>query len=156
MGTINYKTSDYITIGYNCDWDPADFDSWEDMDREKQIDIDDMFYHLRHMLERERFYYFHVCLEPGYYEGFSLMIENNFPVAFDGWEDKRAAQQEITQIRRFLAACVAFGLVEVWPGWCTRYNSREDTIKAIRAAVREMREAVQNTPTWGQYSRGEK
>ena len=71
MGTINYRTSDFITLGYNCNY----------------IDYEDPFYHeiiadyydqIKHALDRERFYYFNVELIPGYYEGFSINIEFNF------------------------------------------------------------------------------
>ena len=154
MGTINYKTSDYITLGYNLDWSLADFESWEEMDQERQLDIDDLFYQIGELLKQEYFYYFHVSIAPGYYEGFSLYVENNFPVAFDGWEDKRAAQKEITQIKRFLLACADLGLVQVWPGWCTSYKSHAETVEAIAAAVRDMREECKDTPTWAQYERG--
>ena len=147
MGTINYKTSDFITLGYNCN----------------NIDYDDEFYHeiitdyydqIRYGLEKERFYYFHVTLEPGYYEGHSINIEFNFSVCFDCWEDKAAAQKEITEIKAFLLECVNdYECVAVFPGWCTGYADYNETLKELSAAIHEMRETVKQTPTYSQYIR---
>lgn len=89
----------------------------------------------------------------GNYEGFTLDIENNFPIAFDGWEDRREANKEITEIKEFLIACAGLGLVECSPGWCTGYNDYKGTIAAIKAAIKNMREEVKRTPTWAQYEK---
>ena len=142
MGTINYKTSDYITLGYNCN----------------NIDYDDPFY--SEMIQddydqtadtraRYDFYYFHVSIDPGYYDGFCIEIEHNFTYCYDNYEEKRAALREITQIKKFLLECVdVAGLCAVSPGWCTSYYDREETIIKIDAAIKEMRQTVKDTPTW--------
>lgn len=142
MGTINYRTSDYITIGYNCN----------------NIDYDDPYYHeiitdfydqVKYRLSQQCFYYFHVVLEPGYYEGFSIDIEFNFTYCFDNYREKQYAQKEITQIKAFLLECVNdFECVAVYPGWCTGYADYKTTLKEINAAVKEMRTTVRTTPTW--------
>lgn len=105
------------------------------------------------ILEKYSFYYFHVAIKPGYYEGFTLDIENNFSVAFDGWEDKRAAQREITSLKKCLLECAGVGMVQCSPGWCTGYNDYKGTCKAIGTAIKAMRDEVKNTPTWTQYER---
>ena len=145
MGAINYYTSDYITLGYNCNWidydDPCCYDI-----------IQDYYDQVKYSLDHEYFYYFHVTLKPGYYEGYSIDIEFNYPVCFDNWEDKRAAQKEITQIKAFLTECVNdFECVAVYPGWCTGYADYKKTLKELAAAVREMRETVKQTPTYNKY-----
>ena len=150
MGTINYKTSDFITIGYNCN----------------NIDYEDEYYHeiiqdyfdqAAYTRARYNFYYFHVSIEPGYYEGFYINIEHNFSYCYDNYEDKRAALKEITQIRKFLYECASdFECVAVSPGWCTSYADYETTLKEIDAAIKEMRETVKNTPTWARLPAGEK
>lgn len=84
-----------------------------------------------------------------------LNPENNFyPVALDGWEDRRDANKEITEIKQFLIACAGLGLVECSPGWCTGYNDYNGTIQAIKAAIKEMRSELKTIPTWLQYERG--
>lgn len=80
-------------------------------------------------------------------------IENNFPVALDSWQDRRDANKEITEIKRFLIECAGLGLVECFPGWCTGYSDYNGTITAIRAAVKEMRDELRTIPTWTQYNR---
>ena len=68
MGTINYKTSDYITIGYNCNNIDYDENEWY---------TDEIQYQFDELAKRRaayNFYYFHVSIEPGYYEGFSIDI----------------------------------------------------------------------------------
>ena len=147
MGTINYKTSEYITIGYNL----------------KYIDYDDQFYNdiisdyydqVKYRLDQERFYYFHVTIEPGYYEGFSINIENNFQICFDDWREKREAQKEITEIKKFLIECVNdFECCAVYPGWCTGYADYKTSLDEIGAAVREMRADVRSVPTYYNYIR---
>lgn len=149
MGTINYKTSDFITIGYNCDH--IDFE-----DEYRQDIIQDYFDQTEYKLNQKDFYYFHVTIEPGYYEGFSINIEFNYPVCFDNYREKQDAQKEITQIRAFLYNCVSdYECCAVSPGWCTTYYNYETSLKKIDAAVREMRETVKQTPTYNQYFRGE-
>lgn len=144
MGTINYKTSDYITIGYDCG----------------AIDYEDEYYHefitdcydqIAYRLKQETFYYFNVTLEPGYYEGYSIDIKFDF-LYFDNWEEKAAAQKEITQLKAFLLECVNdFECVAVCPGWCTGYADYKTTLDELSAAIRDMRETVKQTPTYQQY-----
>ena len=117
------------------------------------MDYEDDRTNIESILSRYSFYYFHVTIKAGYYEGFSLDIENNFSVAFDGWEDKRAAQKEITSLKQCLLECAGSGLVACYPGWCTGYEDYNGTCKAIAAAIKDMREEVKITPTWLQYER---
>lgn len=149
MGTINYKTSNYITLGYNCNFIDYDDDFYNDV-------LQDYFDQIQYRLKQERFYYFHITVEPGYYEGYSIDIEFNFGLCFDDWQDKREAQKEITQIKAFLMECINdFECCAVYPGWCTGYADYNKTIEELNAAIKEMRETVKQTPTYNQYIRGE-
>lgn len=171
MGAINYFTSDYITMGLrpydSCELE-KDSDFMEEISRECEeyggtIEnaiadyIQDCYScdyeNIKTELEKHNFYYYHIAIEPGYYEGFTLDIENNFPIALDGWEDRKAAHKEITEIKQFLIDCTGLGLVQCSPGWCTGYSDYKSTIKAIKAAIKEMREELQTIPTWTQYER---
>ena len=171
MGTINYMTSNYITMGLNP-YDISDFknDEYLTSEIQKEIkeyggtvesyisDLIESYYesdraNIESILSRYYFYYFHVAIKAGNYEGFSLDIENNFPVAFDGWENKRAAQKEITNLKQCLLECAGCGLVACYPGWCTGYEDYKGTCKAIAAAIKDMREEVKNTTTWVQYEK---
>ena len=147
MGAINYFTSDYITLGVNCN----------------NIESDDDFYFLQEdyeqiesILKNENFYYFNVVLKPGYYEGFSIDIKFNFAYCLDSWQDRIEARKEITSVKKFLLKCINdFGLCAVSPGWCTAYYNRKDTLKKLSEAIKEMRDTVNSTPTWGQVRRAE-
>ena len=44
------------------------------------------------------------------------------------------------------------GLVQYFPGWCTGYSTAKETRAAINAAIKEMRQEVQTTPTYRQYN----
>lgn len=171
MGAVNYFTSSYITMGlkpYDTDDFTGDRDFMEELQREVdeyggtleeslnsyiQSCYEDDYTNIETELAKHGFYYFHVTIKPGYYEGFTLDIENNFPVAFDWWQEKRDAQKEITELKQFLVACAGMGLVACAPGWCTGYSDYKQTLQKINEAVKEMREEVKNTPTWLQYNR---
>lgn len=171
MGTINYCTSDYITLGvrpYDCEDFKNDTYLMEEIRQEceeyggtVEDAIEDYisscyeadYSNVEWELNKHKFYYYRITIEPGYYEGFTLNIENNYPVALDHWEDRREANKEITEIKQFLIDCAGFGLVECWPGWCVGYNDYKGTIKAIKNAIKEMREELRTIPTWSQYKR---
>lgn len=169
MGTINYFTSDYITLGlypYNTSDFKNDRGFMEELQKECNeygglIDnalqdyisacYEDDYINIETELAKHSFYYYHVVIKPGYYEGFTIDIENNFPVAFDSWEDKKNVQKEITELKQFLIDCAGLGLVKCSPGWCTGYSDYDSTITAIKDAIKEMREDARQTPTWIQY-----
>ena len=141
MGAINYKTSEFITIGYDC--------SGIDYDDEYYYEfISDCYDQASRALENYRFYYFDVSIEPGYYDGFSINIEFEY-TCFDDYIEKKEAQKEITQIKKYLLECIEdYNCVAVWPGWCTGYDDYKETLQTLDAAVRNMRDTVKNTPTW--------
>jgi hypothetical protein len=150
MGTINYGTSDYITIGYNCD-----MIDHNDLDNETYF-INDTFDNIWCLLKQQHFYYFNITLNAGYYEGFYINIESNF-IYYDNYSEKRDAQKEITQIKKFLLSCVNdFECCAVYPGWCTSYADYNETLKEIDAAIQDMRETVKSTPTWSTLPKSEK
>lgn len=154
MSAVNYGTSDYITIGLK----PYDYDNYKfysDTDGDYRTDFDalnadyEMDYdNIKSILDKYDFSYFHVVLKNGYYEGFYIDIENNHGICYDSYDEKREALKELTQIKRFLIECVNNGLCQVFPGWCTSYNSRIDSIKGIKAAIKSAKEEIQHTPTW--------
>lgn len=150
MGTINYYNSDYITVGYDCN----------NIDYEDQFSVNivsDYYDQVKYTLEKQRFYYFHVSLEPGYYEGFSINIEFNFKWCFDCWQDKREAQKEVTQIKAFLLECINnFECVSVYPGWCTGYADYKTTLNDLDEAIKEMRADIRKTPTFARLPASEK
>lgn len=145
MGTINYGSNNYINIGVNPDiFDDCDED-------EKYFFVDDLHEEIKNILNDYNFYYYHVTIEPGYYDGFYIDIENNMPIFYDDVYERNEAQKEITQIKRFLLDCVAAGLVKYSAGWCMGYYTEEETKKAIKEAIRGMRQEANDTPTYKKY-----
>lgn len=142
MGTINYKTSDYITLGYNThNIDYADEFYSDDI----QFEFDE----ITALLKNEFFNYFHITLKPGYYEGFTIDIEYNFGYALDDYREKLQALKEITRIKNFLFYIVDnFNINVVYPGWCTSYGNYKKTISEINDAIKNMRASVKQTPTY--------
>ena len=140
MGAINYKTSDYITLGYNCNNIDYDDEFYNDI-------IQDYLDQIEYRLKQEHFYYFHITVEPGYYEGYSINIEFNFSVCFDDYIQKQEALKETTQIKKFLLECINdFECCAVFPGWCTGYADYNKTLTELSAAIQEMRQTVKTTP----------
>lgn len=166
MGTINYMTSDYITMGIK----PYSEVTWEndpDFMKEAQEEAEysgvsmeewingyiqmcyeDDAINARDIIEKYNLYYFNVKIELGYYEGLSIMIENNFGYCYDDAGEKREAQREITRIKKMLQELAGVGFVSCYPGWCTGYQDYKGTIEDIDEAIKEMRIEVKNTPTW--------
>lgn len=171
MGAVNYFTSDYITLGIKP---YSVYDLENDVEFMKEIRAEVKEYggtveealnsyisdsyesdlaNAESILSRFSFWFYHVTIEPGYYDGFTLKIENNFPVAYDNYEDRRDAQKEITQLKKCLLELAGVGLVACYPGWCTGYEDYKGTCKAIEAAIKAMRDEVRTIPTWRQYER---
>ena len=141
MGAINYKTSDFITLGYNTNNIDYEDEFYDEL-------INDEYEEIKYLLEEENFYYFHIVIEPGYYEGFTIDIEHNFSYCYDDYFEKLQALKEITQIKNFLLYIVNnFNINVVYPGWCTGYGDYKKTIEEINAAIIEMKYTVKNTPT---------
>lgn len=145
MGAINYSTDDYITLAM-----PLNYMS----DDEYDYMYKRMYDYVENALNDCEFYYFKVTIKPGYYEGFQIRIEDDFPYALDSWENRRDANKEITTIKHFLLECVKIGMRQCFPGWCTGWSDRAETIDAIKAAARDMRAYANSIPTWTQYERG--
>ena len=149
MGTINYGTNNYITMGLNID---RLYDAEPDRDILDFI-IEDLYAAAEAVLDNYYFYYYHVVIKPGYYDGFYIDIEENFPVFYDDSREKAEANKELTQLKKCMFELLNAGLVAYYPGWATSYENATGTKKAIKKAVAEMRASIKYTPTWRQYAR---
>ena len=170
MGAINYFTSDYITLAINTnDYNNIynDADAMQELteiyntdpDAALDIYINDCleadYENAKYILDKYDFYYFHVVIKPGYYEGFSIDIEANYGIYYDDYIEKRDAQKEITQLKKCLLELAGVGLVSCTPGWCTGYKNYKNTITDIKNAIKAIRADAANTPTWTTYARAE-
>lgn len=147
MGAVNYTTSDYVTLGV-IPYDSDDFEN--DVAIEELYSLD--YKNIEYELKKYYFNYFYIDIKPGYYEGFTLDIEFNYGLCFDSWEDRTAANKEITEIKKFLKDCAGLGMAVCFPGWCTIFCDYAETLKEIDRAIKEMRKTIKETPTWNQYN----
>ncbi len=147
MGTVNFMTSEYITIGlepYDSDDfltedGEVDYGYMEDQYREDFCTFDDA-------LSGYDFDFFDVRIEWGYYDSFCILIEHNWGDCFDWKEDREEAEKEVDPLEKLLLECIDLGMCEVWPGWCTKYRTREESIQAVKKAMEELRKAIRETP----------
>ena len=144
MGTINYRTSEYITMGckpyccYECDNDDASHIC--SICQETDYDV------AKSVLDGYNFMYFNLDIEAGYYEGFSIMIEYEYKGdVFVDIDEKRRAKLEVDDIEECLTHLANNGLVACYPSWGTKYEDYNGTIAAISEAVTTMREDVRTT-----------
>lgn len=155
MGTINHKTSEYITLAIHP-YDIDDFRKDEELADKTDEELYDLIYeyyeedkeNVEATLNKYRFSFFHVEIEPGYYEGFSIQIENNYPICYDNYKEKLEAVKEIKQIKAFLLDSAGMGMRACYPSWCTTYEDYKTTIKSITKAATDMRKIVLSIPCW--------
>lgn len=111
MGTINYKTGDYITLGINFDAEDYEAEYINDFYSEAEEIISELSY-LEH---------FKVNIEYGYYEDFCVTVDSDLHSIDDG-ETKAEYLAEIEDIRKILHRLLdETQLTVTFPGWCMGY-----------------------------------
>ena len=164
MGTINYATSKYITMGI-CPIDRLELEQDESFMEEMRWQVDEYggtldfaisdyindsygtdYRTIRNIMDKYRFNIFSVSLEWGYYEGFYINIGLDY--IFDDWAEKREAQKEATALGNLLRECADNGMIECFPGWGTSYSNHVETLRAIAKAIKAMRKDIDKAPTF--------
>ena len=165
MGTVNYKTSDIITLGLRP-YEPRDFELDPDfMDEARRQsehygdDIDSIIYQAiadyteddrltaENIISRYSFEFFHVSIEPGYYEGFSVNISDDLPSEYWDADERQQTLTDAANMGDMLEELVNdVCMVEVWPGWCTTYHDADRTLKDIHKAIRGLIYDINDTP----------
>ena len=147
MGTINYGTSDFLTIGLHPydfedikaeyinmyeEEDPADNAIYEYM---ADIEAEDMNT-AEIIISNYDFSVFEVEARPGYYDGFYISVKLDCLYFWDE-DEKKEAIKEAGDIRDLWKKIIdETPCVEVWPGWCTTYKTYEETAEAIEKAYK--------------------
>lgn len=162
MGTINYKSQDYITLGLKP-YDVDDFindAAWIDDLKEiydtdsltdDQIwqafnnDVFDGYYpsdreNAESIINNYRLYYYDVSIQPGYYEGYYIAIQDNYKI--DCYAGKLDALKELTQLKHLLIELAGVGYVSCICGWCMGYADYKGTLRHINRAIKEMKQDV--------------
>lgn len=148
MGTINYCTSDIITLGVKP-YDPDDLDDLAPDERAAFIadDYEADYDNAAAIIGNYNFDFFQVAPAWGYYEGVYIALSDNFYAA--SYADKRDALKEATRLKRLLLDLAGVGFVRCSPGWCTGYSDYKSTITAIRSAIRELKQRITHSKIEG-------
>ncbi len=148
MGTINYCTSDIITLGVKP-YDPDDLDDLAPDERAAYIadDYEADYDNAAAIIGNYNFDFFQVAPAWGYYEGVYIALSDNFYAA--SYADKRDALKEATRLKRLLLDLAGVGFVRCAPGWCTGYSDYKSTITAIRSAIRELKQRITHSKIEG-------
>lgn len=149
MGAINYKTSKYVTLAIEpVDYEEEDWEFIAEWYSDLGSEVSDL-------IDEYDFEYLKVEVVYGYYEGFSINIEDGFGIDWAGeywnWKDKEDAQKEITRLKKLLYRLLDMGLCVCVPSWCTSYYNPVESRRKIRDGIKEMRKECKRTDTISKY-----
>lgn len=160
MGTINYFTSDVITLvfdennvdteyikdvltDYGEEYPRDDVEQWK-IDDYIQECIDDRYNIVESRLDdAETFYYFKIEIKSGYYDGVQIIIEDLTKYGFDDSQEKRDALKEVNRLKNLLHLITAHdGFIACSPSWCSAYYSENQTHARIDTAIKELKSRI--------------
>jgi len=164
MGTINFKTSKYITMGVKpydaaeVAKDPefmdyiSEYYPGEDPERMAAEEISGYYdadrENVESILKKYSFEYFNIEVIPGYYESLQIFISDNLPLYFDDYTEKREALKEVTKLKALLKDAAGVGFVACFPSWATAYSNYKETLTYIEIAAGKMRDEIKTAETW--------
>ena len=127
MGTINYKTSDYITLATN-----------------NNTITEADYYNAEYILNNYDFKYFNIVIIDGYYEGLQVDIElNDYDIWAGDEEDFKdeisEAIEEVETLKKVMVEIAGVGFQACSPGWCTGWSSYDETLEKIDKACEEIK-----------------
>lgn len=174
MGSINYHTSEYITLAvkpleieevlqdpYFVEWADSIVRSWTGSATLEALAVDriyndyqDIYNTAKNIINDYDFEWYELHILPGYEEGYSIDVECCLPGHFDTYKDKKEAQKEVTQVKECLIRLVKEAcFCECFPSWSTGYSDVKDTIKGINKAIKLMRKEIELTETERQLNK---
>ncbi len=160
MGTINYGTNKYITMGLKpfdfedtkkaleeCVSDDISFTD-DDVYEQMNVETEESRNNVEEILKDVSFDYFRLSIEPGYYEGFYIKIESDFEGNLDDENDKTKAREETEKLKDTLKALMDADsfICVVSPGWCMTYYDRDESLRRIDEAANEILEDIEKEP----------
>lgn len=160
MGTINYLTSDIITLV--CDGHFADIDFIKDVltdygeeypreDVEQyQIDeyIDECIRDSYNLIEArlydvDTFVFFKIKVDFGYYEGVQIVIEDLTKYGFEDSQERRDALKEANRLKNLLHIITReYSFYSCCPSWCSAYYDKNQTHARIDTAIKELKNRI--------------
>ena len=157
MGAINYKTNNFVTVGYNI---PKKEKEAEGIATEagETFDTNALYYEEEEMQAEEikdiinnyNFNFFDVKLTAGYYQGFYIDFDFDF-LYFYNYQEKQETLKEATKLKKLLYELLQYDCVVCLPGWCTSYLNKTESKKEIKEAIKNLKEKIKNTLTEKRY-----
>lgn len=155
MGTINYKTGDVITLGFDVSGDVEEDYGIEEVELMREY-IEDKAEDIDHE-------WFKLDIDSGYYEGFYLAVDKNYSndnelkrevsegiikqEVADMWkltdEEKEEIKAEVEELRKELKTLITESFVVCFPSWGTSYcggidENNTEIDKAIDKVISEL------------------
>ncbi len=156
MATINFGTSDYITLGiepYECEELNSIYGDSPDSYDLYELYCDDEE-NAKTILDGYDFKFFNVSIKYGYYESLYIDIKavySMYGTFYESYTEKMDALKEVSSLKKCLIDLADVGFTACYPGWCTSFESHEGTLKAINEAVKEIRQEIKEVPTYRQF-----
>lgn len=163
MGTINYLTSDVITLVHDSSMYDRDFirdecilndsdvapDDVTDSDIDFVIDnfINDQISELDNYVDFEApsMEFFKLSVKYGYYEGAQLVVDDATKYGFDSVEERADALKEADTLKTALLDVYNLGFRACSPSWCSKYYNDDETRLEIDNAINELKNRINNT-----------
>lgn len=174
MSTINYHTSEYITLAvkpleldtilqdpYFKEWAESIEMSFTGSNTIEALAMDqiyndyqDIYSAAKSIIDEYNFEWYKLHILPGYHDGYSIDIENCLPCHFDTYQDKQEAQKEVTQLKKCLIRLVKEACFsECFPSWFVDYKDENESIQGINEAIKLMRKEIKITDTERQWNK---
>ena len=169
MGSINFKTGEYITLvikPYEADEIAKDADFLQYVnenffgeDPESIAAEEITFYYeadaenIESIINKYTFEFFKVEVIPGYYESLQIDIKSYFPIYFMDTAEKREALKEATKIKELMTTAAAVGFTACAPGWIPAYYNYTETLQKIKEAVKAIKDDIRTAETWRTHKR---
>lgn len=94
-----------------------------------------------------------ICIEPGYHSGFSVMVDIDKWDYFDDRGEKELALSEVKDVQDLLNKLVDEYMGVVYPGRVETWLNYEESKKAIKKAMVELRRQIKAIPCYSRYRR---
>ena len=106
-------------------------------------------YKTQEELNKHKFYYFDLSINPGYYDGFYLKLEeNNTKYIYQNNKEKNEVLKELTVIKNTLIKLVKNeSLWGCYPGWIYNQLETVETIRQIKELIKELKNEVKTSYT---------
>jgi hypothetical protein len=147
MGTINYKTGDVITLGFDVSGDVEEDYGIEEVEMMRE--------YIEAKAEDIDHDWFNLDIDSGYYEGFYVAVNRSYNTdneldrdisngillesIADMWrltdEMKEEVKVEAEELRKELKTLITESFVVCFPSWCTGYCDKVASMTEIDKAI---------------------